>query len=336
MTSGRKPVSPATPQGPDFVTETPTEVAAQQRQAQEIMRGEELVMQFEEPLRQLGRIDSFEFMRRVADVGLAQVFENLRNSGKYKGLPYKDAEGNVRHVADIVEFCELKLGKSYRRCMELSQNLRLLGPELYEQSERLGLRNIDYKALRALPEEEQKLVTEAIKENQSRDGVLEIMQELVSRHQHERETLKGEIATKDAETAKAHADVSGQLAAKDRLIADSKKRIADLVEEKNRLECMTDGERTDEIEQQLTRNTLIAVGALIPVRKSVHAARSLDHCPQGLYVAMQGALDRVIAEAMSIATDYGIQLNLTQWPDEGDLEDPNAGEVLDTIFPASE
>lgn len=336
MTSGRKQASPATPQGPDFVTETPTEVAAQQRQAQEIMRGEELAMQFEDVYRQLGQIEAFEFTKRVSDVAAAQIFESIKNSGKYKGLPYVDADGNRKYVSTLEELCEVKFGKTARRMLDLSKNLRLLGPELYEQSERLGLRNIDYKALRALPDEEQKLVTEAIKENQSREGVLVILQELVSRHQHEREALKGEIAIKDAETSKARADISGELAAKDRLIADSKKRIADLVEEKNRLECMTDSERTDEIEQQLTRNTLIAVGALIPVRKSVHAARSLDHCPQGLYVAMQGALDRVIAEAMSIATDYGIQLNLTQWPDEGDLEDPNAGEVVDTIFPVSE
>lgn len=151
-----------------------------------------------------------------------------------------------------------------------------------------------------------------------------------------RRALRQEKADKEAEIAKAHSRVSGELAAKDRLIADGKKRIADLVEEKNRSECMTDGERVTELERRLTEHTLVAVGALIPVRKSVHAARSLEHCPQGLYVAMQGALDRVIAEAMSIASDYGIQLNLTQWPEEDDLGDPNQGEVTEPIFPAGE
>lgn len=151
-----------------------------------------------------------------------------------------------------------------------------------------------------------------------------------------RRALRQEKADKEAEIAKAHSRVSGELAAKDRLIADGKKRIADLVEEKNRSECMTDGERVTELERRLTEHTLVAVGAMIPVRKSVHAARSLDHCPQGLYVAMQGALDRVIAEAMSIASDYGIQLNLTQWPEEDDLGDPNQGEVTEPIFPAGE
>jgi hypothetical protein len=151
-----------------------------------------------------------------------------------------------------------------------------------------------------------------------------------------RRALRQEKADKEADVAKAHAKVSGDMAAKDRLIAEGKKRIADLVEEKNKRECMTDGERIADLERQLMEHTLVAAGALIPVRKVVLAARSLDHCPQGLYVAMQGALDRVIAEAMSIATDYGIQLNLGMWPDDDELGDPNEGEVIDTIFPASE
>ena len=102
-----------------------------------------MMMDFEEVHRQIGQIDGLEFTRRVVDVAIAQIFENLRNSGKYKGLPYKDADGNTRRVVTLEEFCEVKLGKSYNRCGELARNLRLLGPELYEQSERLGLRNID-------------------------------------------------------------------------------------------------------------------------------------------------------------------------------------------------
>lgn len=152
-----------------------------------------------------------------------------------------------------------------------------------------------------------------------------------------RRALRQEKADKEAKIATAQSEISGQIAAKDRLIADGKKRIAELVEEKNRRECMTGSEQAEDLERRLTEHTLVAVGAMIPVRKSVHAARSLDHCPQGLYVAMQGALDRVIAEAMSIATDYGIQLNLTQWPDDADdLSDPNDGEVVEPIFPAGE
>lgn len=327
MTSGRKPAAPAQLQGPDFVTATPTEIVAQEHQAREVLRGEDLVMQFEEPLRQLGQIDSFEFMRRVADVGLAQVFENLRNSGKYKGLPYKDSDGNLRHVADITEFCEAKLGKSYRRCMELSQNLRALGPELYEQSERLGLRNVDYKALRALPDDEQLVIKQAIEQATTKEEVVNLLEDMALRHHREREAL----AEREAGVAQAQADISARIAAKDKLIAEKSKRISELVEEKNRHEGLTDSEREEGLEARLAEATLDAVTHLFPIRAAVDAIRGLERTPQGLYVAMQSALHRVITEAESIATDYGISLDFgipTLSTDDAlaNLDDPNADE----------
>lgn len=151
-----------------------------------------------------------------------------------------------------------------------------------------------------------------------------------------RRHLRQTRADKDAEVAKTRAGVSGELAAKDKLLADRAKRIAELVEEKNRREHLTEDENHSELEQRLTQHALIAVGALAPVRQAVHNIRSLERCPQGMYVALQGALDRVIAEAMSIATDYGIQLNLTVWPDdELGLDDPNAGEDFTSGTPVS-
>ncbi len=143
-------------------------------------------------------------------------------------------------------------------------------------------------------------------------------------------------ADREAEIAKAHAALSGQIAGKDRLIADSKKRIAELVEEKNKREGWTDIEREQALETRLAEATLEAITHMFPVRAAVDAIRGLDHAPQGLYVAMQAALHRVITEAESIATDYGISLSFglpTMSPEDSfdpeslaDLDDPNADE----------
>ena len=153
-----------------------------------------------------------------------------------------------------------------------------------------------------------------------------------------RARIRQVVADRESEIAKANAAVSGQLAAKDRLIADSKKRIAELVEEKNKREGMTDVEREEALEARLANVTLEAVTYLFPVRAAIDAIRGLDHAPQGLYVAMQAALHRVITEAESIATDYGISLDfgLPTLSTEGafnvealaDLDDPNADEVF--------
>lgn len=152
-----------------------------------------------------------------------------------------------------------------------------------------------------------------------------------------RRALRQTRADKEADVAKARANVSGDLAAKDRMIADGKKRIAELVEEKNRREGMTDGERHELLEHQLTDAMLLALGSMIPMRKAVDAIRALDHVPQGLYVAMQAALHRVLTETESIAADYGICLDfglpsVTSDDPLADLDDPNTDEDFGPDF----
>ena len=144
-------------------------------------------------------------------------------------------------------------------------------------------------------------------------------------------------ADKEAEIDKVKAATSGQLAAKDKLLAEKSKRIAELLEEKNRREGMTDSELAKALERDLTEAMLLASGSTIPLRKAVDAIRGLDHVPQGLYVAMQGAIHRVLSEVESIADDYGISLDFglpTAAKDDplaglDELDDPNAEEDFD-------
>ena len=139
----------------------------------------------------IGRIEGLEFLRRVGDVAVAQIFSEVRKSKNYKGLPYHDEEGNLRHVEDFDEFCRVKLGKSYTRCYELSQNLHTLGPDLYESAERIGFRARDYRALKALPPEEQEIVKEALA-SESKEQVVDLLQDMAERHKAERDASKKE------------------------------------------------------------------------------------------------------------------------------------------------
>lgn len=141
-----------------------------------------------------------------------------------------------------------------------------------------------------------------------------------------RRALRQEQADKEAGIAQAKAAVSGELAAKDKLLADRARRISELVEEKNKRECLTVDEQATEIERALVNDTLYAVGALLPIRQGIYRGRALDDCPQGLYVAMQGALDRILGEVLGIASDFGIQLNFNQADDF--LDNPNEGEQI--------
>jgi hypothetical protein len=137
----------------------------------------------------------------------------------------------------------------------------------------------------------------------------------------------------------AKADQDVKLAAKDKLLADKSRRITELVEDKNRREGLTELERHQQLEHDLTDATLLAIGSLIPMRKAVDAVRGLDHVPTGLYGAMQAAIHRVLTEAESIANDYGISLDfglptasLEDALATGNYPDPNAGE--DFVEPA--
>ena len=91
------------------------------------------------------------------------------------------------------EFCKVKLGKSYKRMQEIAAWRNSLGQDAYEQAERLGLRDVDYNAIKALPAPDKELVRRAVEETQSRDEVLDLLQELAVRSAKEKEALKAEI-----------------------------------------------------------------------------------------------------------------------------------------------
>jgi hypothetical protein len=140
----------------------------------------------------LGRIEAANFFTTVGDKLIAETALNIRDSKKYKGLPYKDENGNLRQVVDFPEFCKVFLGKSYTRTMELISNHNLLGADLYEQAERLGFRQRDYNALKALPADDRAIIAEAI-EAEDLDKALDLMQQMAAKHHREKETTSKQL-----------------------------------------------------------------------------------------------------------------------------------------------
>lgn len=246
-----------------------------------------------------------EFSRTVRTSKLAFVKENRL----YRALSGKKSP----HGAEILtgtweEFCNL-LGRSVDQVDRDISNLRAFGEEALESMSRMGIGYRELRQYRRLPEDQKTALIEAAKSG-DKDSFLDLAEELISRHTKEKEELQQQLEAKEA------------------VIVQKNDKITALVNDKNRCDGMTDAERNEELEGRLNKETLLAAGGLLPLRQVIHDIRSLERCPQGMYVAMQGALDRVIAEAMSIATDYGIHLNLHTWPDADELGDPNAGEVF--------
>ncbi|MGE4265786.1 MAG: hypothetical protein AB7E46_15080 [Desulfovibrio sp.] len=220
---------------------------------------DQATMQYGAVYKAIGRIEGMDFLRRVGDVAIAQAFIEVRSSKQYKGFPYKDEAGNLRHVEDFDEFCKVAFGKSYTRCYELSKNLHLLGSDLYESAERIGFRAKDYRALQALPPEEQEVVKQAL-ESESREQVLDILQDMAARHALEKAASK-----KEAAELKADAE------AKDKVLQAKQQRLdkAELELEKLKSLGMEDNvQRRLEIEGSAVRKlNELHVAALAEMNK---------------------------------------------------------------------
>lgn len=184
------------------------------------------VMEAEEAYRSLGQIEAANFFSAVADSVIAQVFQTLKKKKSYKNLTFVDETGNLRHFSDLEEFCKIKLGKSYRRCHELAQNLNMLGTDLYESAEQIGFRSKDYRALKALPPEEQEVVKTALA-SESKDEVIDILQDMAARHQAEKEAAK-----KDKD------DLTADLEARGKLLKDKAEKLEQTEEELYKLKSL--------------------------------------------------------------------------------------------------
>lgn len=141
----------------------------------------------------LGRLEALDFVVTVTSSAILPIYENVKKSKAWKYLRNPNS-GHGAHFESLEEFCEVKLGKSHERLRKIVANRNLIGQEAFEQAERLGLHQRDYNAIKALPAPEQELVRRAVEEAQSRDEVLDLLQELAARHAKEKAALKAELA----------------------------------------------------------------------------------------------------------------------------------------------
>ncbi len=172
----------------------------------------------------IGRLEALDFVTTVGTSAMLSVYENVKKSKAWKFLPNPE-NSDGRNFESLSEFCRVKFGRSYSRLQELSANRRLIGEEAFEQAERLGLRQVDYNAIKSLPAPQQEMVRRAVEEASSREDVLTILQELAAAG-----------AAQLAEGRKREADLASEIVSKE-------KRIKEKAEQIERLENELDKER---------------------------------------------------------------------------------------------
>lgn len=144
----------------------------------------------------IGRLEALDFVATVANSAILSVYENVKKSKTWKHLR-NPLSATCSNFQSLDEYCQVKLGKTYYRLQHLVANRNVIGQDAFEQAERLGLRQRDYDAIKALPAPDQELVRRAVEEAKSRDEVLDLLQELAARHAKEKEAF-----TQQAEEAK--------------------------------------------------------------------------------------------------------------------------------------
>lgn len=154
-----------------------------------------------EAAKTIGQIEALLFSATVAEKAIVETFLKIKENKAYRSIQFRDAEGNLRRVADLGEFCERFLKKSYRRVQEMASNYHLIGADLYETAEQIGFRQKDYTALKALPADDQEIIKQAMQAEDS-GKVIDLIQEMAVRHASEKAALTAQ-AKEATETAEA-------------------------------------------------------------------------------------------------------------------------------------
>lgn len=173
----------------------------------------------------LGRLEALDFIAVTANTASLAVYESVKKSKAWRYLRNPQSADSA-NFETLEQFCDVKLGKSYRRLQTLLGQKSLIGQQAFEQGERIGLRDVDYNAIKSLPAPEHELIRRAVEEAQSRDEVLDLLQELAARHAKEKEA-----SAKEAKQLKQDNSYTAELLQKEREraeVAEKQLRSGDL------------------------------------------------------------------------------------------------------------
>ena len=246
--------------------------------------------------RAIGRIETAEFYQTISDSVKLSAFDEAKKSKAYALLVNPKTK---TYFGSIEEFCADRLGVTYERMRQLSGNRSVLGQQTYEQSVRLGLRQIDYNVIKSLPAPDQELIRQAVEESSSRDDVLNLLQELAARHAKEKETLTAE---RDEAQATAEARV--------RVLSEKETTISKLQEKLAGKKRATPELLAEEALRDIDQQALACVGEIAAcLRQKFVEAGNLESFAANrtlIEQAQRAAIGRVLAAVHQLADDYGI------------------------------
>jgi hypothetical protein len=263
-----------------------------------------IISEAEEAYTTLGHIEAAHFMLTVSEKMIAESAIKLKKGKLFKNVMITDETGIRRRVSNFEEFCQFKLKKSRQRVEELIRNYNLLGPELYEQAERLGFGQRDYNALKALPADDRAIIAQAI-EAEDLDKALDLMQQMAAKHHREKET-----------TSKQLDELTKSVEAKDSVIKGKSEELDKKNEQLARLQ-MEKTSKVDEVamlgEYQLSRLQEYARDLTVRVTATLNSEivklynEFGGQPPKHIELAARQAVGLVITSAYGVAENMGFE-----------------------------
>lgn len=279
----------------------------------------------------VGRIESALFFNKVSEKLIAETAIAMRDSKKYKQLPnnpdrekrkyisafgdnsdadnvnkdskYKEIENSPHNtkldmISTFDEYCDVYLGKTGRQVRNLISNYNTIGSELYEQAQKMGFRQVDYNALKVLPDDDKELVLMAVESNDG-DKAIELMQEMAVKHAREKQGAEQQLE-----------EMNKDLQSKDEVIKgkDEKLNKLDLQLNRDKLDQQQNPPGHQELEdlQKLSRQIAAMVSAGM---NSAYVKLSEAHhhmLPEPARLAMAQSIGLVISEAHALAEELNI------------------------------
>ncbi len=249
-----------------------------------------------EAARLVGNIEAARFSALCAEKVIVETFLKLKKNKAYRAIEVRDDVGNLRRCADLEEFCGRFLGASYRKVKELADNYHLVGADLFEQAERMGFKRNDYRALKALPADDQEAIKAAM-QTDDRDQILDLMQELAVRHASEKAALKAQT-TEAEETAEARSEV----------IAGKEAKINELEEANHKLKRRVETATPDEVALEIRKEAdLFAFRAEHAVNSDLRQAFEALAKQGGNHSEyMLGLITQIELAASVLRADFGL------------------------------
>jgi hypothetical protein len=223
---GTKALAPTTPADTGMDISRIEEASAASSQKALISQGMAAAL---EDGKLLGQLEAFNFITSIGETAIVAIYEKVKKSKTWAYLPNSDFSDG-RNFESLDEFCRAKLGKSYNRMQELVANRNAVTQELFDQSEKLGLRQADYNAIKALPLPDREAVQAAIADGSSREEVIAVLLD---------------ISEKAGKTAAKVEGLAGDLVANNEVLADRRTEIEALQRKLKRIETGKVGVLTD-------------------------------------------------------------------------------------------